>query len=233
MVRRLKGSLTSLTSLELQFVGACSSSNMHYTYGAGYSDTRDYLNFYQTYHKDWEKSTAVLLEVGGGPCIYPLINAAPYVSEIYHSDYVKAFWDEVLMWKNNDPNAYDWSPYFKHIVQTLEIPAIKRPVNIISSNYCLESSFNSLECSAALKKIYDMLVSKDFFVSQARLENTWFNLVDVRHLTSISLSLQEIQKRYEETGFEVVHAEMYDKPLSVRNIKDDAIGYGFFIARKA
>ena len=254
-----------------------------------YSDTRDYLvvrypstafdsqladmgygwinkcyhNFYQTYHKEWDKSTAVLLEVGGGPCIYPLISAAPYVSEIYHSDYVKAFRDEVLMWKNKDPNAYDWSPYFKHIVQTLEgqtnpeavaeqqeklrsllkvvpcdlkadvvVPAIKRPVNIISSNYCLESSFNSLEYSAAVKKIYDMLVPKGFFVSQALLENTWFNLVDVRHLTSISLSLQEIQKRYEETGFEVVHAEMYDKPLSVRNIKDDATGYGFFIARK-
>ncbi|XP_065907598.1 indolethylamine N-methyltransferase-like [Dysidea avara] len=174
-----------------------------------YSDTRDYLvvrypstafdsqladmgygwinkcyhNFYQTYHKEWDKSTAVLLEVGGGPCIYPLISAAPYVSEIYHSDYVKAFRDEVLMWKNKDPNAYDWSPYFKHIVQTLEgqtnpeavaeqqeklrsllkvvpcdlkadvvVPAIKRPVNIISSNYCLESSFNSLEYSAAVKK---------------------------------------------------------------------------------
>ena len=39
---------------------------------------------------------------------------------IYHSDYVKASRDEVLLWKNKDLNAHDWSPYFKRVVQSLE-----------------------------------------------------------------------------------------------------------------
>ncbi|XP_065882627.1 nicotinamide N-methyltransferase-like isoform X2 [Dysidea avara] len=77
-------------------------------------------NFYQKYHKEWDSSTAFLLDVGGGPCIYPHISAIPYVAKIYHTDFVKAMCDEVLLWKNKDPNAFDWSPYFKHVVQELE-----------------------------------------------------------------------------------------------------------------
>ena len=199
-----------------------------------------YHNFYQTYHKEWDNSTAVLLEVGGGPCIYTLITAVPYVAEIYHSDYVKACHDQVLLWKNKDPNAYDWSSYFKHVVHTLEgeaspnavmerqeklrsllkdvvpcdlkadvvVPAVKGPVDIISSNYCLECSFDSLEeYSVALKKLYEMLAPKGFFVSQSVLGNTWCNLADVKYYNSFSLSIQEVQTYYGKAGFEVVHAE--------------------------
>ena len=79
-----------------------------------------YHRFYKRFHKEWDVSTARLLDLGGGPCIHCHISAAPYVSEIYHSDYVKSCRDEVLLWKNKDPNAYDWSSYFKHVVHTLE-----------------------------------------------------------------------------------------------------------------
>ena len=79
-----------------------------------------YHKFFQKFHTEWNISTVILLDVGGGPCIYSHIYAAPYVAEIYHSDYVKACHDEVLLWKNNDPDAYDWSLYFRHVVNTLE-----------------------------------------------------------------------------------------------------------------
>jgi len=79
-----------------------------------------YHKFYQNFNKEWNNSDAVLLEIGGGPCIYALISAAPFMAEIYHTDYVKSCCDEVLMWKNADPNAYNWSPYFRHVVNTLE-----------------------------------------------------------------------------------------------------------------
>jgi len=224
--------------------------------------SRCYHNFYQSYHKEWDNSTAVLLELGGGPCIYPLISAVPYVAEIYHSDYTKACRDEVLMWKSKDPNAHDWSPYFKLAVQTFEgqagpnafvklkeklrkifnvvqsdvkadvmVPDVEGPINIISSNYCLECSLNLSEYSVALKKIYDLLVPKGFFVSQSLLGNTWFNIAGVKCYSSFSLSLQEAKTHYEQAGFDVVHAEVYDVPLAAR-IHDDATGQGFFIARK-
>jgi len=79
-----------------------------------------YHRFYQQFHKEWDTSTAILLDLGGGPCIHCQISAAPFVAKIYHSDYVESCRDEVLMWKNKDPNAYDWSPYFEHVVNTLE-----------------------------------------------------------------------------------------------------------------
>ena len=42
------------------------------------------------------------------------------MAKIYHSDYVEACRNEVLLWKNNDPDAHDWFSYFKHVVNTLE-----------------------------------------------------------------------------------------------------------------
>ena len=89
-----------------------------------------YHDFYQKFHTEWNNSTAVLLEIGGGPCIYPYISAAPYVSEIYHSDYTKSCRDEVVLWKNKDPSAYDWSPYFKYVVNTLEDEAGQHAVSV-------------------------------------------------------------------------------------------------------
>ena len=79
-----------------------------------------YHRFYQTFQREWDNSNAILLELGGGPCIYDFISAAPYVAEIYHSDYIKNCCDEVLLWRNRDSNAYDWSPYFRYVVNILE-----------------------------------------------------------------------------------------------------------------
>ena len=76
--------------------------------------------FCEQFHKEWDKSTARLLDLGGGPCIHCLISYVPYVAEIYHSDYVEACRDEVVLWTNNDPDAHDWFPYFKYVVNTLQ-----------------------------------------------------------------------------------------------------------------
>ena len=77
-------------------------------------------NFYKRFHTEWDNSTASLLECGAGPSIHTLISAAPYVGQIYHSDYLQQCRNEALLWKYKDPEAYDWSPYFQFIVNTLE-----------------------------------------------------------------------------------------------------------------
>lgn len=106
-----------------QFLHQRYSANIFETGTANYSPPwlmPCYHKFYEQYHKEWDISKARLLDLGGGPCIYSHISAAPFVSEIYHSDYVESCRDEVLMWKNRDPGAYDWSPYFKFVLHTLE-----------------------------------------------------------------------------------------------------------------
>ncbi|XP_065918042.1 nicotinamide N-methyltransferase-like [Dysidea avara] len=77
-------------------------------------------NFYKDYHKKWDISTAKVLEFGSGPYLHKLISAAPYVGEIYHSDFAPSCRNEVLMWMRKDPNAFNWDPYFKYVVNTLE-----------------------------------------------------------------------------------------------------------------
>ncbi|XP_065901583.1 nicotinamide N-methyltransferase-like [Dysidea avara] len=77
-------------------------------------------NFYEEFHNKWDNSTATVLEFGSGPYIHTLISAAPYVGHIYHTDYLEECRREALMWKNKDHDAYNWTPYFKYIVNTLE-----------------------------------------------------------------------------------------------------------------
>ena len=77
-------------------------------------------DFYQDYHSEWDIANAKFLEFAAGPYLHTLISAAPYVGEIYHSDYLPACRHEVLMWMNKDPNAYNWDPYFKYVVNVLE-----------------------------------------------------------------------------------------------------------------
>ena len=76
--------------------------------------------FYQQYHTQWDTTVARLLEFGGGPVIVPLISAVPFVSEIVFCEYSESGRKEVQLWKDSDPNAHNWMPYFKYVVNKLE-----------------------------------------------------------------------------------------------------------------
>ena len=73
--------------------------------------------FYQSY-----PSTAQLrvLDIGSGPSIANIISAAPHAAEIVLSEYTEANRSALLQWLNNDPNAFDLTHVFKHIVVDLE-----------------------------------------------------------------------------------------------------------------
>ena len=61
-----------------------------------------------------------ILEYGCGPTVINLISAVPKASEIVLADYAPSYRQFVQKWLDKDPTAYDWSAYFKHVVQTLE-----------------------------------------------------------------------------------------------------------------
>ena len=81
---------------------------------------RCFHEFYQKYHTQWDATRTRLLEYGGGPAIAPLISAAPFVSEIVFAEYAESNRKEVVLWKENNPDAYDWSPHFNYVVNKLE-----------------------------------------------------------------------------------------------------------------
>ena len=63
-----------------------------------------------------------VLDYGCGPSIAYTISAAgiPNVSEIVLAEYTARNREAVQQWLDKDPSAFDWSPYFKYVVQTLE-----------------------------------------------------------------------------------------------------------------
>ena len=81
---------------------------------------RSIHNFYQKFSGFWNTGSAKLLEYGGGPVIYSLISAAPFVSEVTFADYQQTNIDEVLAWKNCSKGHHDWTPYFKYVISQLE-----------------------------------------------------------------------------------------------------------------
>lgn len=85
---------------------------------------------YQKYHTPWDPNCTRLLEFGGGPSILPLISAAPFVSEIVFSDYAESSRTQVQLWRDNDPKAYNWSPYFKHVARLEGSTDISRAADV-------------------------------------------------------------------------------------------------------
>ena len=74
-------------------------------------------------HEFWwkmAKRNARVLDFGGGPAIYDLISAAPYAEEIIFAEYSEENRKEVASWRERSPGAYDWSPFFRFVLQRLE-----------------------------------------------------------------------------------------------------------------
>ncbi len=58
-----------------------------------------------------------VLEFGAGPALHSVAALVPYAREIHFSDYVPANLVEVQQWLDNTPNAYDWRPFIKIILE--------------------------------------------------------------------------------------------------------------------
>ena len=73
--------------------------------------------FYQSYPP---RAKLKILDIGTGPSISNTISAAPYAAEIVLTEYTEANRSTLLQWLNNDPNAFDCTHIFKHVVVDLE-----------------------------------------------------------------------------------------------------------------
>ena len=73
--------------------------------------------FYQDFHPHWDPRGARVLEIGGGPAIGNVIGAGPYVSKITFTDYLPANLEQITLWKEKSPKAFNWDPAFQHVVK--------------------------------------------------------------------------------------------------------------------
>ena len=61
-----------------------------------------------------------VLDYGSGPVVVSAISAASKASDIVFADYVENNLKFVRQWLDSEPDAFDWWPYFTHVVQELE-----------------------------------------------------------------------------------------------------------------
>jgi len=56
---------------------------------------------------------SVLLDLGGGPTVYSLIASASHAREIHFCDYLDSNLEQVRMWLECHPQAFDWTEFIK------------------------------------------------------------------------------------------------------------------------
>ena len=85
--------------------------------------TNDRVHFLMgSFHEAFQSLpySLTVLEYGSGPVIQHCISAAAHASEIVFSDIAESNREAVRKWLRRDPTAFNWSPHFDHVVQTLE-----------------------------------------------------------------------------------------------------------------
>ncbi|CAI8016587.1 Nicotinamide N-methyltransferase [Geodia barretti] len=61
-----------------------------------------------------------VLDFGSGPVVQNSISAAAFASEIVFSDISSSNREAIQKWLDGDADAFNWSPHFDYVVQTLE-----------------------------------------------------------------------------------------------------------------
>ena len=64
-------------------------------------------------HAVFGEGKASVLELGGGPTLYQLMNIARAVKEIHFTDYVEDNLAEVRLWKSGSRSAFDWTSFLR------------------------------------------------------------------------------------------------------------------------
>ena len=79
-----------------------------------------YHDFYSKYHMQWDKSSAKILEFGGGPVISRLISGVPYIKEVVFAAHTEEERKEVQKWRDAADGSHNWDLFFQYVVNTLE-----------------------------------------------------------------------------------------------------------------
>ena len=75
--------------------------------------------FYQSTYGTTPPSLKVL-DFGAGPTIAYHVSSSLYASEIVLAEYVEENRKALRLWLDRNPQAFNWTPYFKYAVQDLE-----------------------------------------------------------------------------------------------------------------
>lgn len=162
-------------------------------------DSKDYLNEYYSrigtenetllrfFNSSYKKAkkNGLMLEFSGGPTIYPLISAAPVVKEIHFTDFLDTNLQEVQKWKNRSVEAFDWTIFFRKVLEIEGKINIKKD-DIYKRETLLRSKMTTfIHCNAFernplgknYREMYDLLNVNFVPDSIANSKQVWERLI--------------------------------------------------------
>ena len=108
-----------------------------------------------------------ILELGGGPTLFVVATIAPYAKEIHFCDYAETNLNEVKLWLNNNPKAFNWHPYIKMVLeeenttvtpQTIEERAVMMRKKVTRLMVCDAAANEPL--GQCVDKPYDLIIAQ-------------------------------------------------------------------------
>ena len=84
------------------------------------STLKFFYRFFNKYHMSWDPSKAFLLELGAGPSLQLVLASTAFFSNVVVSDFEDSCVQEVKLWVNKSPNAFNWKPIVKYVLTNCE-----------------------------------------------------------------------------------------------------------------
>lgn len=213
------------------------------------------LEWYKNTYSEIKKG-GTLLEIGGGPTIYQLINAADKVESIIFTDFSQKNLNTVKEWIKNK-NSF-WDKFIEYSLKTktkqtvpkeqvserkneisnkikkLIVLDISKKDNdlvnkfdIVQSNFCLERSTDDIsEYKRMLKNVFYYLKTEGIFLMVA-IEGAMAYKVDKKYYPAIYLDKELAIEYLSEAGFKI------EKMEKVQSDNSDSSKYHGFIFIKA
>jgi hypothetical protein len=149
----------------------------------------------------WLKQTGrvypTALDVGCGPTIHNSFALAPYADRIDLADYLPANLVEVEKWLRTDPDAHDWKPLFRGVLEhegtpldRLEERTQQYRSKVTQLRHCdlrrasplgepaqydLVTSFFCAECVASDRDEWEMIVGRILDMVNTRTDGGWYS----------------------------------------------------------
>lgn len=230
----------------------------------------DYL---KTYYSDWDveddqlmsflhesykdlPTGGVLLDIGGGPTIHQHISASAKVDEITFTDYLEPNIEQINLWLQDHPTAYDWDQYFKYtsklekqketissmksrlrskLKSTAQLDILRPPsiingrsqFDIVSCFFCLEAAtFSKKEFQTALTNISSFLKGNGHLFLSFLAETTGYK-VEGKTYKAFPVSEKLLKEEMKRLGYQI-------KSMKIEP-SDGRRGYGssiFLLAQK-
>ena len=211
--------------------------------GEANNETSNFLlkclsKYFTTNLSSVQNNSLKILEYGCGPNLANVISAIPKAAKITLAEYAEVNREFILKWLSKDPLAFDWSPYFKYVVKTLEgrseEEAIRRQEELRSKVEAVVSCDLTKDqfIAEGYDKQYDIIMS--FFCLECCGDTLKDYEQSVRRIASIittggHLLLYSTQREMSNEGYYIVGGKKFNniplkKDFVVSTLKESNFG---------